>query len=159
MRMKKFINDPANLTKELLEGLAIANADLIELHPKNIIVNKNLKNAKRVTIVTIGGAGHEPALHGFVGDGMVDICITGDIFAAPGPEAVVEALKLADRGKGVLFIVLNHAGDMMTGNLTMKEVKKLGLNVVKVVTQEDVSNAPRENSDDRRGLVLSLIHI
>ncbi|MEI7667874.1 MAG: dihydroxyacetone kinase subunit DhaK, partial [Erysipelotrichaceae bacterium] len=151
--MKKFINDPANLTKELLEGLAIANADLIELHPKNIIVNKNLKNAKRVTIVTIGGAGHEPALHGFVGDGMVDICITGDIFAAPGPEAVVEALKLADRGKGVLFIVLNHAGDMMTGNLTMKEVKKLGLNVVKVVTQEDVSNAPRENSDDRRGLV------
>ena len=153
MRMKKFINDPSNLTKELLEGLALANADLIELLPKNIIVNKNLKNAKRVTIVTIGGAGHEPALHGFVGDGMVDICITGDIFAAPGPEAVVEALKLADRGKGVLFIVLNHAGDMMTGNLTMKEVKKLGLNVVKVVTQEDVSNAPRENSDDRRGLV------
>lgn len=153
MRMKKFINDPSNLTKELLEGLALANADLIELLPKNIIVNKNLKNAKRVTIVTIGGAGHEPALHGFVGDGMVDICITGDIFSAPGPEAVVEALKLADRGKGVLFIVLNHAGDMMTGNLTMKEVKKLGLNVVKVVTQEDVSNAPRENSDDRRGLV------
>jgi len=153
MRMKKFINDPANLTKECLEGLALANSDLIELHPNNIVVNKKLKDADRVTIVTLGGAGHEPALSGFVGEGMLDVSVVGDIFAAPGPQACVEALKLADKGKGVLFIVLNHAGDMLTGNLTMKEVKKLGLNVIKVVTQEDVSNAPRSNADDRRGLV------
>lgn len=153
MRMKKFINDPANLTKEVLEGLALANSDLIELHPNNIVVNKKLKDADRVTIVTLGGAGHEPALSGFVGEGMLDVSVVGDIFAAPGPQACVEAIKLADKGKGVLFIVLNHAGDMLTGNLTMKEVKKLGLNVLKVVTQEDVSNAPRSNADDRRGLV------
>ncbi len=153
MRMKKFINDPANLTKEVLEGLALANSDLIELHPNNIVVNKKLKDADRVTIVTLGGAGHEPALSGFVGEGMLDVSVVGDIFAAPGPQACVEAIKLADKGKGVLFIVLNHAGDMLTGNLTMKEVKKLGLNVRKVVTQEDVSNAPRSNADDRRGLV------
>jgi dihydroxyacetone kinase-like protein len=75
----------------------------------------------------------------------------GDIFAAPGPEACLEAIKLADKGKGVLFVVLNHAGDMLTGNMTMKQAA--GLNVKKIVTQEDVSNAPRENSDDRRGLV------
>lgn len=153
MRMKKFINDPANLTKEVLEGLALANSDLIELHPNHIVVNKKLKDADRVTIVTLGGAGHEPALSGFVGEGMLDVSVVGDIFAAPGPQACVEAIKLADKGKGVLFIVLNHAGDMLTGNLTMKEVKKLGLNVRKVVTQEDVSNAPRSNADDRRGLV------
>ena len=52
-----------------------------------------------------------------------------------------------------MFVVLNHAGDMLTGNLTMKQVKKLGLNVIKVVTQEDIANAPRSNADDRRGLV------
>ena len=84
---------------------------------------------------------------------MVDIDVVGDIFAAPGPQACVDAIKLADKGKGVLYIVLNHAGDMLTGNMTMKQCKKQGLNVVKVVTQEDVSNAPRENADDRRGLV------
>lgn len=60
---------------------------------------------------------------------------------------------MADKGKGVLFVVLNHAGDMLTANLTMKMVKKAGLNVIKVVTQDDVANAPRENADDRRGLV------
>ena len=75
------------------------------------------------------------------------------IFAAPGPQACVDAIKLADKGKGVLYIVLNHAGDMLTGNMTMKQCKKQGLNVVKVVTQEDIANAPRENGDDRRGLV------
>lgn len=70
-----------------------------------------------------------------------------------GPQACLEALKLADKGHGVLFVVLNHAGDMLTGNLTMKAAKKEGLKVIKVVTQEDISNAPRENGEDRRGLV------
>ncbi|PNV66963.1 dihydroxyacetone kinase subunit DhaK [Enteroscipio rubneri] len=153
MQMKKFINDPDNLTTELLEGLALANPDILELGEDNMVINKKLAEADRVTIVTQGGSGHEPAIEGFVGEGMVDIDVVGDIFAAPGPAACVDAIKLADKGKGVLYIVLNHAGDMLTGNMTMKQCKKQGLNVVKVVTQEDVSNAPRENADDRRGLV------
>ena len=153
MQMKKFINDPDNLTAELLEGLALANPDILELGEDNMVINKKLAEADRVTIVTQGGSGHEPAIEGFVGEGMVDIDVVGDIFAAPGPQACVDAIKLADKGKGVLYIVLNHAGDMLTGNMTMKQCKKQGLNVVKVVTQEDVSNAPRENADDRRGLV------
>jgi phosphoenolpyruvate---glycerone phosphotransferase subunit DhaK len=153
MKMKKFINDPANLTQELLEGLATAHQDLVELKPNNTIVNKKLSSADRVTIVTLGGAGHEPALSGFVGEGMLDVSVVGDIFAAPGPQACIDAIHLADRGKGVLFIVLNHAGDMLTGNLTMKTIEKEKKHVIKLVTQEDIANAPRENSDDRRGLV------
>ncbi|WP_130890075.1 dihydroxyacetone kinase subunit DhaK [Fusobacterium ulcerans] len=154
MKMKKFINDPSNLTQELLEGLALSNQDIIELtEGTRLVVNKKLKDADRVTIVTLGGTGHEPAISGFVGEGMVDISVPGDIFAAPGPQPCFEAIKIADKGKGVLFVVLNHAGDMLTANLTMKMVKKAGLNVIKVVTQDDVANAPRENADDRRGLV------
>lgn len=153
MKMKKFINDPSNLTKELLEGLALANADVLEYVDGKMIVNKKLKDADRVTIVTLGGTGHEPAISGFVGEGMVDISVPGDIFAAPGPQACLEAIKMAEKGHGVLFVVLNHAGDMLTGNLTMKAAKKEGLKVIKVVTQEDISNAHRENGEDRRGLV------
>lgn len=153
MKMKKFINDPSNLTKELLEGLALANTDVLEYVDGKMIVNKKLKDADRVTIVTLGGTGHEPAISGFVGEGMVDISVPGDIFAAPGPQACLEAIKMAEKGHGVLFVVLNHAGDMLTGNLTMKAAKKEGLKVIKVVTQEDISNAPRENGEDRRGLV------
>ena len=152
--MKKFINDPENLTSELLEGLALSNPDIVSLEDGNLVVNKKLKDADRVTIVTLGGTGHEPAISGFVGEGMIDISVAGNIFAAPGPQSCVEAIKMADKGHGVLFVVLNHAGDMLTGNLTMKQVKKLGIKVAKVVTQEDVANAPRSNADDRRGLPL-----
>ncbi|CZR96960.1 MULTISPECIES: dihydroxyacetone kinase subunit DhaK [Clostridioides] len=153
MPMKKFINQSEDLTREVLEGLELANSDLLRVTDSNLVINKKLEEAERVTIVTLGGAGHEPALSGFVGDGMIDIAVVGDVFAAPGPNSCLEAIKMADRGKGVLFVVLNHAGDMLTGNLVMKQVKKEGLNVKKVVTQEDIANAPRENSDDRRGLV------
>ena len=153
MKMKKFINAQENLTQELLEGFVSANRDLVHLAGDKMVVNNKLGQASRVTIVTQGGSGHEPAISGFVGEGMVDVSVVGDIFAAPGPQACVEALKLADKGQGVLYVVLNHAGDMLTGNLTMKQVVKENMKVIKVVTQEDVSNAPRENSDDRRGLV------
>lgn len=153
MPMKKFINQPEDLTREVLEGLELANSDLLRVTDSNLVINKKLEEAERVTIVTLGGAGHEPALSGFVGDGMVDIAVVGDVFAAPGPNSCLEAIKMADRGKGVLFVVLNHAGDMLTGNLVMKQVKKEGLNVKRVITQEDIANAPRENNDDRRGLV------
>ena len=151
--MKKFINNPDHLTAELLEGLALSNPDILEVQENNLVVNKKLKDANRVTLVTIGGAGHEPALEGFVGEGMVDISVVGDIFAAPGYKAILQAIKQADKGKGVLLVVLNHAGDMLAGDRTMKEVEKLGLNVIKVVTQEDISNAPRSDAGNRRGLV------
>lgn len=151
--MKKFINKPEDLTKELLEGLVLSNQDILELVDGNLVVNKKLKDADRVTIVTLGGTGHEPAISGFVGEGMIDISVAGNIFAAPGPAPCVEAIKLADKGKGVLYVVLNHAGDMLTGNLTMKQIAKTGIKVKKVVTQEDIANAPRSNADDRRGLV------
>lgn len=151
--MKKFLNKKEDITKELLEGLELANLDTIKLVDGNLVVNKKLEEANRVTIVSLGGTGHEPAIEGFVGEGMADICVCGDIFASPGYQSVVRAVQMADRGHGVLLVVLNHAGDMMTGNLTMVECAKLGLNVKKVVTEEDIANAPREDKGNRRGLV------
>lgn len=153
MVMKKFINAPENLTTELLEGFAAAHKDLVTLYPDHLVVSNALQDADRVTIVSLGGSGHEPAISGFVGEGLLDISVVGDIFAAPGPEAVVKAVQMADKGKGVLLVVLNHAGDLLTAKLAMKQIKKLGIPVIQVTTQEDIANAPRENSDDRRGLV------
>lgn len=153
MVMKKFINDPSNLTDELLEGLALDNQDVIELQPNHLVVNKGLAGADRVAIVSMGGSGHEPCCAGFTGNGMLDIAVIGDIFAAPGAQPCFEALQKAEQGKGVLYIVLNHAGDMLSGNMAMKMAAKKGLNVRKVVTQEDISIEPRSNADNRRGLV------
>ena len=54
MKMKKFINSQDNLTPELLEGFAAANKDLVTLGDERMIINNQLKDADRVTIVTQG---------------------------------------------------------------------------------------------------------
>ena len=151
--MKKFINNTKNIVDELLEGFALANPELVRVEQKRIVVNKDIENVHRVTVVAIGGSGHEPCACGFVGNGMLDVFVAGEIFTAPGVKPTLEALKIADRGHGILFVVLNHSGDMLTGKLAMEECKKLGMNVRLVVTQEDISNAPRSNASNRRGLV------
>lgn len=152
--MQKFINSPDTLTAEMLQGLALAHSEIVALElGGKLVVNKKLAEADRVTVVTLGASGHEPAICGFVGEGMVDVAVVGDVFAAPGPQACIEAVKLADKGHGVLLVVLNHAGDTLAANLAMKQAEKLGLNVAKIVVQEDIANASREEVQNRRGMV------
>jgi dihydroxyacetone kinase-like protein len=84
---------------------------------------------------------------------MLDVSVPGEIFAAPGAPRCLEALKLADRGAGVLFVVLNHAGDVLAANLTLQMAARQGLNVKEILTHEDISSGPKEKPDERRGLV------
>jgi dihydroxyacetone kinase-like protein len=153
MPMKKFINNPENLVKELLEGYVLAYPQKVRLAKPGLVVRARAKARGKVGVVTLGGSGHEPALSGFVGKGMLDISVPGEIFAAPGPPKCIEALKKADRGAGVLFIVLNHAGDVMAANITMEMAGKQGLNVKMILTHEDIAGGPRDKPENRRGLV------
>ena len=57
----KFINDPENITAELLEGYALAYPNQVKLAAENIVVRANPKGNDKVAIVTLGGSGHEPA--------------------------------------------------------------------------------------------------
>jgi len=153
MPMKKFINDPKNLTAELLEGFCLAYSDKVALKSDKFVCRAQPKDANKVAIVTIGGAGHEPALSGFVGTGMLDISVVGDIFAAPSGPKVFEALKLANRPAGILFVVLNHAGDVMAGNIAMQMAQKAGIKVKKITTHEDIAPGANMPAEDKRGLV------
>ncbi len=153
MVMKKFLNSPDDLVNELLEGFVLANAGKVALSGNNLVVRANPKPKDKVAIVTLGGSGHEPALSGYVGDGMLDISVPGEIFAAPGPPRVIEALRLANRNAGVLFVVLNHEGDVMSSNMAMDMAAKEGLNVKSILTHEDISAGTRDDPKDRRGLV------
>ncbi len=153
MPMKKFINDPANLSPELLEGLIQAYPRKVALESEKLVVRAKPKDESKVAIVTLGGCGHEPALQGFVGDGMLDVSVVGDIFAAPGPPPVIEALRKMNREAGVLFVVLNHAGDVMSANMAMEMAKQEGLNVRMILTHEDIAPGRDAPAEDKRGLV------
>lgn len=150
--MKKFINQPRNIVPELLEGLALAFPGKIKLAGSNIVARATPKPKGKVTLVTLGGSGHEPGLSGFVGEGMLDFSVAGEIFAAPGAPRCIEAIRLAAQGgAGVLFIVLNHAGDVLSANITMEMARREGLNVKMILTHEDISGG--KDPEDRRGLV------
>lgn len=153
MVMKKFINNPADLTPELLEGFQIAFPDKIQLVDGKLVCRATAKDQGKVAIVTLGGAGHEPALSGFVGQGMLDVSVVGDIFAAPGAPDVVKALTAMNRDAGVLLVVLNHAGDMMSADMAMEMAEEAGLNVKRLNTWEDISAGLDTPKEDRRGLV------
>lgn len=151
MRMKKFINDPKHLVPELLEGFTLAFPDKVRLCGTNTIVRAQKKEKGKVRLVTLGGSGHEPGLSGFVGRGMLDTSVAGEIFAAPGAVKCIEAIRNAcTGGESALLIVLNHAGDVLAGNIAMETVQREGLNVKMVLTQEDISGP---DPADRRGLV------
>ncbi len=153
MAMKKFINDPSDLAAELLEGYTLAYPNMVRLEGEKLVCRATPKAEEKVALVTLGGAGHEPALSGFVGPGLLDVSVVGDIFAAPGPPPVFEALKKMNRDAGILFVVLNHAGDVMSANMAMEMAEKEGLNVRMVLTHEDIAAGPDAPDEDRRGLV------
>jgi len=151
--MKKLINDPANITAELLEGFTLAYPERVKLESGKLVVRAQPKPADKVALVTLGGAGHEPALSGFVGFGMLDISVVGDIFAAPAAPKVLEALKKTNRPAGTLLVILNHAGDVMSANIALEMAKKQGLNVRTLLTHEDIAPGADAPATERRGLV------
>ena len=149
MTMKKFINDPENLTAELLEGMCMAYPHKVKLEQEKLVCRANAKAEDKVALVSLGGTGHEPAVQGYVGDGMLDVCAAGDIWAAPGPPTLLEALKLVKRDAGTLLITLNHAGDVMSATMAKQMAEMEGIKVVEVLTTEEVRPDPEEEG---RGL-------
>jgi len=150
--MIKFINNTADITKELLEGYVMAYADQVKLAAENIVVRANPKSDDKVAVITLGGSGHEPALSGFVGDGMLDCSVVGDVFAAPGAQRLFQALQLFKRDAGILLVVLNHSGDLMSANMACKLAGKAGIKVKILETHDDISAGLDASTDDRRGL-------
>ncbi|MDR1880153.1 MAG: dihydroxyacetone kinase subunit DhaK [Tannerellaceae bacterium] len=148
----KFINDPEQITAELLEGYVLCYPDKVKLAGENIVVRANPKAEDKVAIVTLGGSGHEPALSGFVGEGMLDCSVVGDIFAAPGAQRLFQALQLMKREAGILLVVLNHSGDVMSANMACQLAERAGINVKQLVTHDDISAGIGAPAADRRGL-------
>jgi dihydroxyacetone kinase-like protein len=148
--MKKFLNDPKNVVRELLEGYVLAYPDKVKLSGAGTVVRAAPKAPGKVRLVTIGGSGHEPGLSGFVGKGMLDVSVAGEIFAAPGAPKCVDALRDACKeGSSALLIVLNHAGDVLSAGISMELAQREELPVKMVLTEEDISGPV----GDRRGLV------
>lgn len=152
VRKKKLINKPENILSEMLQGFSAAYADIVRLTDNGLIVRRRPKAQGKVGLVIGNGSGHEPAMIGLVGEGLFDVNVPGEIFTAPGPERIVEGIKAANRGAGVLVCVSHHAGDLMNAELAIDRCQMEGIaNVAMVVLYDDISSAPKGREPERRG--------
>jgi dihydroxyacetone kinase len=77
--MKKLINRPEDVVREMLEGMVALSPTTALLSDENIVIQAGLPepNARQVALISGGGSGHEPAHAGFVGPGMLTAAVAG----------------------------------------------------------------------------------
>src|SRR5215212_2097111 len=138
--MKKFLNDPADVVKESLAGLAAAHGDLVRYDAAaQILLRADAPVAGKVALISGGGSGHEPLHGGFVGHGMLDAACPGEVFTSPVPEQMLAATKAVDGGAGVIHIVKNYTGDVMNFEMAAELAEAEGITVESVVVDDDVA--------------------
>jgi dihydroxyacetone kinase-like protein len=149
---KKLVNNPDNVVEEMVEGIVMADPDKLEkIDDYNIVIRKSSPNEK-VALVSGGGSGHEPTHAGYVGAGMLDGAIAGDVFTSPTPDAVFEAVKAVDGGKGVLLVIKNYTGDVMNFEMAEEMAEAEGIEVDHVVVNDDVAVEDSLYTTGRRGV-------
>jgi dihydroxyacetone kinase-like protein len=151
--MKKFLNNPADVVKESLAGLAAAHSDLVRYDADaQILVRADAPVAGKVALISGGGSGHEPLHGGFVGRGMLDAACPGEVFTSPVPEQMLAATKAVDGGAGVVHIVKNYTGDVMNFKLAAEDAADEGIDVESVLIDDDVAVQDSLYTAGRRGV-------
>lgn len=148
--MRKFVNEPAELVRESLIGLAAAHGDLLRYDEQDrILVRADAPVAGKVGLISAGGSGCEPLHGGFVGRGMLDAACPGEIFTSPVPDQIMAATRAADGGVGVVQIVKNYPGEVMNFKLVALDFADEGMAIASVRVNDDVA-VP--DTTRRRGL-------
>lgn len=152
--MKKIINKPEDLVAETLKGYTDAHSDIIHLVPGTHMVERALPKKKgKVRFLMANGAGHEPAVICWVGKGMFDMNIPGEIFTCAPSASIYEGIKrLGEDGSPVLVAIQNHAGDVMNAGLAIEDALDDGIDVHSVLFWDDIASASKEEIEERRGI-------
>jgi phosphoenolpyruvate---glycerone phosphotransferase subunit DhaK len=151
--MKKLINDPADVVKEELQGVALAHAGRVTvMTDPNVVVRVDAPVAGKVSLVSGGGSGHEPMHGGFVGPGMLDAACPGEVFTSPTPDQMLAATKAVNGGAGVVHIVKNYTGDILNFEMAADLAREEGMEVESVVIDDDVAVQDSLYTAGRRGV-------
>lgn len=149
--MKKIINRPETVVIEMCNGIAMAHPEL-EFIQKYKIIKKKEIDKQKVSLISGGGSGHEPAHAGFVGKGMLDAAVCGDVFASPSQIQVYQAIKETASQKGTLLIIKNYSGDMMNFKNAAYLASEDGITVDYVKVDDDIAVQDSLYTVGRRGV-------
>lgn len=149
--MKKLINDPLTVVREMCAGIVEAHPELT-MDPKFKVIRKKTLNPGKVTLISGGGSGHEPAHAGFVGKGMLDAAVCGDVFASPSQIQVYKAIQQTASDAGTLLIIKNYSGDIMNFRNGAFLASEDGLQVDYVKVDDDIAVKDSLYTVGRRGV-------
>lgn len=150
--MKKIINLPENIVDEMLKGMVAAHPEYVQRAEGFNVLTRAGSPQKKVALVSGGGSGHEPSHGGFVGKGMLDGAVAGEVFTSPTPDQVLGAIKAVDGGQGVLLVIKNYTGDVMNFEMAAEMAEMEGINVDKVIVNDDVAVENSTYTSGRRGV-------
>jgi dihydroxyacetone kinase-like protein len=157
-RMRKIINEPDQVVKESLAGLAASVPDILRYDVANqILVRADAPVKGKVALISGGGSGHEPLHGGFVGKGMLDAACPGEVFTSPVPDQMLAATKAVDGGAGVIHIVKNYTGDVLNFKMAADEASEEGIKVEAIVIDDDVAVQDSLYTAGRRGVGATVI--
>jgi len=156
MQTKHFVNDPEKLVEAALKSHCIIRPDLrLDVKNKILYSPTSIGSPGKVSIISGGGSGHEPAFTGFVGEGALAASVAGTIFASPSSKQVLHAIEGVDASKGILVTVMNYTGDVLNFGVALEKAKagNPNLKIEMLVVGDDVG-VPRSRAGKvgRRGI-------
>ncbi|MFF1686688.1 MULTISPECIES: dihydroxyacetone kinase subunit DhaK [unclassified Streptomyces] len=149
--MKMLINVAETVVADALRGMAAAHPELVVDVENRVIARRDAPVEGKVAIVSGGGSGHEPLHGGFVGHGMLSAACPGEVFTSPVPDQMVRAAAAVDSGAGVLFVVKNYTGDVLNFDMAAELAEDEGIQVAKVLVNDDVAVTDSLYTAGRRG--------
>ena len=137
----------------MLKGMVAANTATIKQLPETtVIARSDAPIINKVGLVSGGGSGHEPAHAGYVGKGMLDAAVAGEVFTSPTPDQVLEAIKAVDGGAGVFLVIKNYTGDVLNFEMASELAEAEGIRVEHVIVNDDVAVEDSSFTTGRRGI-------
>ncbi|MEP4197722.1 MAG: dihydroxyacetone kinase subunit DhaK [Aliishimia sp.] len=152
--MKKLFNSAETMVDDMIDGFVSAYPQVKRggRDPRIVVRDTNAKDAdEKVTLLIGNGSGHEPIAMGFVGQGILDANVVGDVFAAPSADLILDGIAEVTGRAGTILLISQHSGDMINGRGAVMMAQDEGLNVLALPMYDDISAAPPERKKDRRG--------
>lgn len=154
--MTTIFDAPEEFASTALAGFAAIYSRYVR-HVKGGVVRSTKVPKGKVSVVIGGGSGHYPAFAGYVGPGLADAAVAGDVFASPSTAAVARVCRHADQGGGILLGFGNYAGDVLNFGVAAERLRAEGIDVRIVPVTDDVASAAAEDSAKRRGIAGDLM--
>lgn len=149
-------HDPSTFAAAAAAGFADVHAQLVHSVDGGV-VRATRASKDQVALVIGGGSGHYPAFAGLVGPGLAHGAVLGNIFASPSAHQVENVSRIADQGRGVLLSYGNYVGDVLQFEAAAERLIADGIPVKSVRVTDDISSAPPEEKDHRRGIAGDLV--